>query len=272
MTELELVERARRGESRAFEELTDPVRAPLFRFIFRMVSLREDAEDIQQTALLRAFESLRSYRGDASFKTWLFGIAAHLCLDHLRARKRWRVEAQLLGEKEADANPDQLEGIVALASDPSFRFEVKEHVAFCFACLARTLEPEQQAALLLKEMLGFTAEESARALEISEPVFRHRLSAARRKMASDYSGLCRLIDKQGVCYQCAGLRGMMPEGARGEDLVQIEVGPGVAITPESLLDARLAIVREADLESGRTRTLHDIFFADLSEREQREAP
>lgn len=270
--EQQLVERARRGESHAFEELTEPLRAPLFRFIYRMVALREDAEDIQQTALLRAFESLPKYRAEASFKTWLFGIAAHLCLDLLRTRKRWRVEAQLLGEREADASPETLDGLRSLAGDPAFRFEVKEHIAFCFTCLARTLEPEQQAAILLKEVLGFTAEESAKALEISEPVFRHRLGAARKKMTADYSGLCRLIDKQGVCYQCEGLRQFMPEHARGEALVQIEVAQGIAVTPESLMEARLAIVREAGLENGSTRAMHDIFYRSLSAREEREAP
>lgn len=270
--ELELVERARRGESRAFDELTEPWRGQLFRFIYRMVAVREDAEDIQQSALLRAFEALPSYRAEASFKTWLFGIAAHLCLDHLRARKRWRVEAQLIGEREAEADPEAIAGVAGFANDPAFRFEVKEHIAFCFTCIARTLEPEQQAAILLKEVLGFTAEESAGVVGLSEPVFRHRLSAARKLMATSYEGLCRLIDKQGACWQCSGLRGFLAPHARGEDLVQIQVAPGIAVTPESLLDARVAIVRDADLENGRTRTMHDSFYRDLSAREEREAP
>jgi hypothetical protein len=61
---------------------------------------------------------------------------------------------------------------------------------------------------------------------------------------------------------------MAPEAHRGADLVQIEVAPGAAVTPESLFDARLAIVRGADLESGRTRPVHDVFFAGLTRREE----
>jgi hypothetical protein len=64
----------------------------------------------------------------------------------------------------------------------------------------------------------------------------------------------------------------MPPSARGEDLVQIQVAPGIAVTAESLLDARIAIVREADLEQGRTRAMHDAFYHGLSAREQRDAP
>jgi RNA polymerase sigma-70 factor (ECF subfamily) len=267
--ELELVERATRGDGGAFEQLVEPWRRPLFRFIYRMVSLRQDAEDIEQEVLLRAFEHLPSYRKESSFKSWLFGIAAHLCLDHLRARRRWRVEAQLEGERETEASPEALAEMESIYARPDFSYEIREHVAFCFSCLARTLEPEQQAAVLLKEVLGFTAEESAKVLEVSEPVFRHKLSAARKHLAESYEGLCQLINKTGACWQCQGLREFAPEWKRGEDLVRIEVAPGVAVTADSLLDARMEMVRVADLENGRTRALHDLFFGGLTAQAER---
>lgn len=87
-------------------------------------------------------------------------------------------------------------------------------------------------------------------------------------MMREYDGLCTLIKKTGLCHQCRGLREFAPENRRGEDLVQIEVAPGLAVTPETLLDARLAIVRTADLENGRTRPMHDDFFAGLTAREE----
>src|SRR5579862_79612 len=97
--ELKLVERARQGDRAAFGSLVEPWRGPLFGYIYRMVSLRQDAEDLLQDVLVRALESLPSFRRDSRFKSWLFGIATHVCLDHLRGKKRWRVEAQLEGEK-----------------------------------------------------------------------------------------------------------------------------------------------------------------------------
>ncbi len=266
--EAQLVERARLGDKAAFGALVEPWRRPLFGYIYRMVTHRQDAEDLLQDALVRAMESIRKFRGEGRFKGWLFGIATHVCLDHLRRRKRWRVEAQLVGEQEADANPAELEQLSALMAQPDFVFEIREHIAFCFSCLGRSLPPEEQAALLLREVLGFTAEEAAGILGVSEPVFRHRLAAARKAMIESYDGLCRLINKTGACWQCKGLREFAPEGHRGEDLVQIQVVPGVAVTPESLFDARLQLVREADLEAGRTRTLHDMFFTDLTQQEE----
>ena len=97
-------------------------------------------------------------------------------------------------------------------------------------------------------------------LGCSEPQFRHHLSAARGSMIEAYDGMCQLINKTGACWQCRGLRELAPAANQGPDLVQIEVTPGVAITPESLFEARLEIVRTADLEAGRTRKLHEDFF------------
>jgi RNA polymerase sigma-70 factor (ECF subfamily) len=266
--ETQLVERALHGDEAAFSELLDPFRKPLFSYMYRMVTQRQDAEDLLQDVLVRVLESLPRFRGEARFKTWLFGIATHVCLDHLRNKKRWRTEAQLYGEREADSSPEYREHITEVLSRPDFVFEVREHIAFCFSCIGRTLEPDQQAAIMLREVLGFSNQESAAILEVSEPVFRHRLSAARAKMISDYEGLCQLINKTGVCWQCRGLRELTPEARRGPDLVQIEVAPGLSVTQENLFDSRLKIVREAELAEGSTRAMHDLFYSGLSAREE----
>jgi RNA polymerase sigma-70 factor (ECF subfamily) len=266
--ELALLERARGGDPAALGSLVEPWRKPLIGYIYRMVTHRQDAEDLLQDVLVRVLENIREYRGEAPFKSWLFGIATHVCLDHLRKKRRWRVEAQTIGEEEAKADPEALPRLLELTRRPEFRFEIREHIAFCFSCLARTLPPEEQAAIMLKEVLAFTNQEAAGMLSVSEPVFRHRLRAAREKMTGDFEGLCALINKSGVCYQCRGLRELSGETNRGPDLVQIEVAPGLAVNPESLFDARLAIVRDADLESGRTRPMHDMFFDSLTKREE----
>ena len=103
---------------------------------------------------------------------------------------------------------------------------------------------------------------------ISEPIFRHRLSAARSNMTQSYEGLCQLINKTGACWQCRGLREFTPEPNRGHDLIQIEVLPGATVSPANLFDARLAIVREAGFPASRTRPLHDTFFEGLNRREE----
>ena len=267
MDDPQLLNRARQGDREAQTALLEPWRGPLFGYIYRMVTLRQDAEDLLQDVLVRALESLPTFRGEARFKTWLFGIATHVCLDYLRGKHRWRVEAQLIAEQETVADPAAVEGVARLMSSPDFVYEIREHVAFCFSWIARTLPPEEQAALLLREVLGFSSQEAAAILELSEPVFRHRLSAARAAMIRAYDGLCQLINKTGPCYQCRSLREFAPEPNRGADLVAIQVAPGLALTPDNLFDARLRIVREANLEDGRSRLLHDAFYPGINRRE-----
>jgi RNA polymerase sigma-70 factor (ECF subfamily) len=266
--ESQLVGRAIEGDESAFTALLEPFRKPLFSYIYRMVTNAHDAEDLLQEVLVRTLEGIRGYRGEARFKTWLFGIATHACMDHLRKKRRWRVEAQLIGQQETEADERQLGQVAATLSGPDFAFEIREHVAFCFSCISRTLEPEEQAALMLREVLGFTNQEAAGMISISEPVFRHRLSAARSRMIESYEGLCQLINKTGACWQCKGLREFAPEANRGLDLVQIEVTAGKSVTPDNLFDARLQLVREAGFPESRTRPLHDAFYEGLTAREE----
>jgi RNA polymerase sigma-70 factor, ECF subfamily len=266
--EAQLVERAVHGDDFAFGELVEPLRKPLFSYIYRMVTLRQDAEDLLQDVLVRVLQSLPSFRGDARFKTWLFGIATHVCMDHLRAKKRWRVDAQLYGQHETEADEEAIAKLDSLLHSPDFVFEMREHIAFCFSCISRTLEPGEQAAIMLREVLGFSNQEAAAMLEVSEPVFRHRLSSARSKMIGSYEGLCQLINKTGVCWQCKGLQEFAGPGHNGHALVQIEVAPGVDLTPDSLFAARLAIVRDTGFPESKTRKMHDLFFEGLTRREE----
>jgi RNA polymerase sigma-70 factor (ECF subfamily) len=263
-----LVTRAQAGDHDAFGLLVEPLRRPLLAYILRMVARREEAEDLLQDTFVRALKGIADFQGNARFKSWIFTIATNLSLDHLRDRKRWRVETQLDAEISASADADVVERIRGVMADPAFLFEIREHVAYCFSCVARTLEPEEQAALLLREVFGFSAEEAAGVMHVSQPVFGHRLRTARQTMASAFENLCALVGKQGVCWQCRKLREFAPEARRGPDLILIQGGPCLAASPDTLLDARLAIVRDADLEHGRTRSLHDWFFratADLAE-------
>lgn len=264
-----IVARARSGDRYAFEELVAPWRKPLFAYVYRMVTHHADAEDLLQDVMLRAFEGLARFRGDSEVRTWLFGIATHVCLDHLRRKTRWRPDAHLEAEKRSRADPDHLEGVRAMLARPETAFEIREHIAFCFSCVGRSLEPEEQAAILLREVLGFSGLEGARILGTSEPVFRHRLRSARAAMIETYQGTCELVNKNGACWQCRGLRELTPEAKRGEDLVSIQLAAGaeVELDVERLFDARLAIVREAPLEDGASSELHRRFFDDLTEAE-----
>lgn len=122
----------------------------------------------------------------------------------------------------------------------------------------RTAAAEQaQAALVLRDVLGLGNDEAARALGVSRSVLRHRLAAARSSMTETYEGLCALVNKQGACWQCSGLREASPEGHRGDPV------------PEHIdWDERVRLVQEATGVTGKTTPLHDVFFRHTEEQER----
>ena len=223
-------------------------------FVRRMIGHPDDTRDLVQDALLRATEAIDSFRGESSFKTWLFAIATRRCIDHLRARRRWdwdaqeSVRKQLYGELGADGVRAQLLG------GESYRFDAREHIAFCFTCVGRSLDPEEQAALVLSEVFELADREAARALDLSESTYRHRLSAARAAMDERFDGLCGLVSKRGICWQCKGLRMQAAEAQRGPELPALG---DESTPPESKRRVRLAVVRDGDVHAGVMQPFHD---------------
>ncbi len=100
-----LVEQALEGTKGAFEELVRRYQKPIYYLCLRFVREEQAAADLAQTAFLKAYEGLRGFRGQASFKTWLYRIASNLCKNYLRDQGKKKVDS--LGEMDppSTANP-----------------------------------------------------------------------------------------------------------------------------------------------------------------------
>lgn len=242
----------------AFEDLVAESLPRLRAVIRRMVGHPDDTDDLQQDALARAFAARESFRGDAQFSTWLCAIGARVAVDHLRRKKRWRERAQVIFAAAALESAEIQGAVGGALGSPEFRFDAREHIAYCFTCVGRTLEPDLQAALVLRDVAGLSNREAADALEVTHSVLRHRLTEARAQMQSSFDDLCALVSKKGVCYQCAGLRQVAPEGREGDEPPQLPTW-----------DARLEVVRAADPDGGSCRPLHDLFHR-FTERQEQE--
>lgn len=259
--EQQLLTAAKAGDRRAFDRLVAPHVPSLRTFLYRLVCQPDDAADVAQDALLTAFQKLDGFRGDSSIRTWLFSIGTRKGLDLLRKRKRWPLDAQARGEQRTLGDPEVKGMLDATIEQPEFTYEYRQHVAYCLSCVARTLPPEQSAALLLKELLLFENRDAGKVMGLSESTFRHRLSAARVTMRQAYEGLCALVGKQGVCYQCNKLRDYCPPDKRG---VPVEPIADEALLPDDKLTRRLAVVRQVPLDVGQSR-VHDLLFHYMSE-------
>jgi RNA polymerase sigma-70 factor (ECF subfamily) len=265
MDEAELVRLATSGDRAAYEKLVAPHVDTVRALVHRMIGHPDDAADLVQESLLKAFEKIGTYRSDARFGTWLCSIAVHACLDHLRQKKRWRPYSQSYAEKHCASVPEMRQEILNVLADEDLSFDVREHIAACFTCVARSLDPMEEAAIVLREMFEYTNEEAARVLGVTEPVLRNHLAAARASMQKTYEGLCALVNKQGICHQCAGFRNTVTEPRKGPPVEPIgREGDGA----EERFRVRLRIVRESPFEGGKTKKLHDLLFDRIRRQEQ----
>lgn len=171
---------------RTFEEIVEPHRAQIRLRCYRMLGSSSDVDDMVQETFTRAFRSWHTLADDALVRTWLYRIATNVCLDESKARSR-RVRGPELGPPSdpdlppAPATPEDewiepcpsswLEG-----NDPASAYTLEESVALAFVAALQVLTPSQRAVLLLRDVVGLTAEETAAALETTVSAVNSALS------------------------------------------------------------------------------------------------
>jgi RNA polymerase sigma-70 factor, ECF subfamily len=141
-----------------YGRLIEPHRAELRGHCYRMLGSVHDAEDALQEAMLRAWRGLGRFDGRSSLRTWLYRIATNACLDLMKRRSK--AEAQ-----HVEPYPDELLEIEDGLASPDARYEQRESVELAFVAALQHLPATQRAALLLRDVLGFSAKETAEALE-----------------------------------------------------------------------------------------------------------
>jgi RNA polymerase sigma-70 factor (ECF subfamily) len=138
-------------------------------------------------------------------------------------------------------------------TSPQGKFEIKEHIAFCFTCVSKSLPLEQHLALLLKEVYGFKVTEIATILNQTDAMVKYYLHVSRSRMIEIFDHRCSLINKEGICYQCTELNGIFnPKQKTQEELVKIEMAREAENKDKKeLFDLRMKILQELDpFESG----------------------
>ncbi len=172
-----LVEQATRGDREAFGSLVRRHQDRAFNVAYQVVRNRDDALDVAQDAFVKAFASLSSFKGDASFSTWLHRIVVNLAIDCLRRRRRGdptTYDDRLAVPEEAGASQ-------AAPDTPETALESRQ-VRSLLARGIQALPPAHRAVLVLREIEGLSYEEIARAVGCSLGTVMSRLFYARRKL------------------------------------------------------------------------------------------
>lgn len=223
-------------------------------FLLRLTASAQDAEDIVQETYLKAQSKVDSFRGESSLKTWVFSIASNLSKDLLRSQKRWPETVTDICKEEALGNREFFQEAMQIRqTSPQGNFEIREHIAFCFTCISKSLPLEGHLVILLKEVYGFKVKEIAEILQLSDAMVKYHLHVSRTKMMDIFDQRCSLINKQGICHQCTELNGIFnPKQQAQEELVKIEMAREAENrSRDELFDLRMKILRELDpFESG----------------------
>jgi len=195
-SEGELWSRALRGDGDAFAAATGRFRRELEVHAYRMLGSAEDAEDVVQETFLRAWRRRETFRGQATLRAWLYGIATNASLDLLERRSR-RLLPQLVSEPtDPDAlpaptgevtwlepYPDRLLDQVGSGEDPLDEAIVaRETVELAFLVAIQQLPARQRAVLLLRDVIGWSARETAAMLETSVVATNSALQRARETL------------------------------------------------------------------------------------------
>lgn len=218
-------------------------------FLLRMTASVQDAEDIVQETYLKAHAKIDTFRGESSLKTWVFSIASNLARDLLKSKKRWPENVTDICKDAALGNRQFFqEALHIRETSPQGNFEIREHIAFCFTCIARSLPLEGHLVLLLKEVYGFKVREISQILHMTEAMVKYHLHVSRSKMIEIFDHRCSLINKKGICYQCTELNGIFnPKQKAQEELVRIEMAREAENKGrEELFDLRMKILQELD--------------------------
>jgi RNA polymerase sigma-70 factor (ECF subfamily) len=192
MATAELVARARHGDGDAFGALVDPHRRELHLHCYRILGSVADAEDVLQETMLAAWQGIGDFRERSSVRTWLYRIATNRSLNALRSAARRPVTTSSLAWPNAP-EPDRvrevpwlepypdvlLDQVADTGAGPEARYERSEAISLAFVTALQLLPPRQRAALVLRDVLGFQAAETAQMLETTTASVTGALQRAR---------------------------------------------------------------------------------------------
>jgi RNA polymerase sigma-70 factor (ECF subfamily) len=200
--ESDLMDRARAGDQAAFAELIEPYRRELQVHAYRMLGSVADAEDTLQESLLAAWRGLERFEARASLRTWLYRIATNRALNMIRSASRRPAEAPALEIEPPE--PSRLTEVVWLdpypdvllddratpahpvsPASPEARYEAREAISLAFVTALQLLPPQQRAALVLRDVLDFSAREAAGILNTSEQAVTSALKRARATLKKE---------------------------------------------------------------------------------------
>lgn len=193
MAEVEsvLIRKAKNGDIHAFENLIENHRKRVYNIAFKMLHNQEDAYDITQEVFIRVFKSMKGFREEASFSTWIYRITKNACLDELRKRKN---KATVSMDEDLETEDGTIKRQVEDCSPgPDALYESME-LRDIVRTAIELLSDEHKFVIILRDLQGFSYEEIAKVLECPEGTVKSRINRARKALKEILQRRMELLD------------------------------------------------------------------------------
>ncbi len=182
-----LVREAQGGDLSAYDELVRRHQERIYGLCYHMTSNHEDAHDLAQDAFVKAWQAIRTFKGDASFYTWVYRIAVNTCLNHLKTKRNRTLHLSL---NDLEINPENDPELVALVSERTPRRDAglsELHRRLNESMLK--LSEEHRAVVTMHDIQGMPHDEIAKVLGVNPGTVRSRLFYARQQLQAWLSDL-----------------------------------------------------------------------------------
>lgn len=189
MTEQErqLIERAAAGDNAAFEALVTQYEKLVYSVTYRMTGNREDALDLSQETFVKVWKSLKFFKFESAFSTWIYRVAGNVCLDFLRRQKR--TQSLTVSDEEVQLDlPDEDLDPARMVMERAGQEDIAEALA--------SLEPEYRAALTLRAVAGLSYQEIADTLGVQPGTVKSRISRGRERLRKKLAALGNFLPEE----------------------------------------------------------------------------
>lgn len=168
-----VVLRAQNGDSEAFEEIVKQHERKIYNLAYRYTGSSEDALDICQETFIKIYRSIKNFKGESSFSTWIYRVASNVCIDYIRKDKKTI--------SLSDDDNYISETLESPNGDPEKELSRKELSSEISKSLLQINE-DQREIIVLRDIEGYSYEEIAQLLDISEGTVKSRIARGRKKL------------------------------------------------------------------------------------------
>jgi RNA polymerase sigma-70 factor, ECF subfamily len=186
--EAEFIERLKRGEAAAFEQLVAERSGEIYGLLFRLTENGEEARDLTQETFLRAFQSIGRFRGEADLRTWIYRIAINQARNRWRWWRRRRRDATVSLESTQRPTDQAVIATLAESSDNPEQQTLAHERELALRSALHRVGPAYRETVILRDIEGFTYEEIATTLGINVGTVKSRLARGRQELRQKLEG------------------------------------------------------------------------------------